>query len=230
LVVLHRLRALYNAFRFVHVTEKKIGNANYAWQLIVPVVDLSTDLPPLGGRAGSTGLGDITFSPAVLSWHHSEHLHTVFGLDLVLPTGQYDRNDPRRQISANYMSIEPAWAITWMQPDGWELSAKLMYNYKAERNDTTHYRSGDEFHMDFLVGHNFGNWGIGLSGFYLKQLDDDKRDGVNIGNRGQVLGLGPSVKYSFSPGLHMIGAWQRETSIKNRFGDDKLLLKFIIAL
>jgi len=225
-----RLRALYNAFRFVHVTGKTIGSASYAWQVIVPVVDLSNNIPALGGHAGRTGLGDITISPAILAWHHSEYLHTVLAMDFNLPTGAYDRIDPRKQIGANYLSIEPIYAITWTKPDSWELSAKFMYNYKAERNDNTGYRSGDEFHVDFLVGHNFGNWGVGLSGFYLKQLEDDELGGVNIGNRGQVLGLGPTVKYTFSPGLHMMASWQHETSIRNRFGDDKFLLKFIIGL
>ena len=63
-----------------------------------------------------------------------------------------------------------------------------MYNIKGGNDDfrtspgaaRQKYDSGDDFHMDYLVGRRFGPWGVGLSGYYLKQTGDDKIDGKVI--------------------------------------------------
>jgi hypothetical protein len=107
-----------------------------------------------------------------------------------------------------------------------------MYNIKT-KNNHTNYQSGDEFHMDFLVGKNIGKFNVGVSGYYLKQLTDDKQAGVKVGtdgNRGQVLAFGPSVKYEIQGGTFLIGQWQNETNVKNRFGGSKVWLKLITPL
>jgi hypothetical protein len=57
---------------------------------------------------------------------------------------------------AGYWSIEPLVALTYLSDDGYEASAKLMYNIKSE-NDDTDYESGDEFHMDYTLAKHSGN-------------------------------------------------------------------------
>ena len=101
------------------------------------------------------------------------------------------------------------------------------------------YQSGDEFHMDYLVGKRFGPWGVGVSGYYLKQTTDDELDGREIssalgpwsdGRRGQVFAIGPTVSYTTKGGVHFTGQWNHETSVENRFGGDKFILKLIMPL
>ena len=226
------LNATFETLRFVQVTKQMLFGANWAWHVIAPVVDLDINIAPLGGKAGKTGLGDITVSPLILSWHHSPQWHTAVGLDINLPTGAYDKADPRKSIGANYYSFEPIFAVSYLGSNGWEASAKFMYNIKT-RNKDTDYQSGDEFHVDYLVGKNIGNWGVGVSGYYLKQTTDDKVAGVKVGadgNRGQVFAIGPSVKYRTKNGTHFIAQWQHESNVENRFGGDKLWLKMIMPL
>lgn len=225
------LNATFDAMRVIHVTDKTLFGASYAWHVIVPVINLKIDIAPLGGEASTTGLGDITINPIILAWHNPEW-HYAVGLDINLPTGEYDQNDPRKSIGANYYSYEPLAAVSYLGSNGWEASAKFMYNIKTKNKDTD-YQSGDEFHMDYLVGKNIGDWAVGLSGYYLKQVGDDKQADIKVGaggNRGEVLSIGPSVKYKTAGGTQLIGYWQHETRVKNRFGGDKLWLKLIMPL
>lgn len=225
------VNATFDALRFLQVTDKTLFGANWAWHVIVPVVHQRLDIAPLGGEEEVLGLGDITINPLILAWHPSSQWHYVAALDIHLPTGKYDENDPRKSIGANYYSFEPVFALSYLGSDGWEVSTKFMYNIKME-NTETDYQSGNEFHMDYLVGKNLGNWGVGISGYYLKQTTDDEQNGVKVGdgNRGQVLAYGPSVKYKNASGVNYIAQWQHETQLENRFGGNKVWLKLILPL
>ncbi|MGB0126314.1 MAG: transporter [Rhodocyclaceae bacterium] len=232
------VNAWFDALRFVQVTDKSILGGNWLWHVIVPVVHQSIDFAPLGGRESEFGIGDVTVSPFNIAWHFGPEWHAVAGMDINLPTGSYDKNDLRTSIGANYTSFEPAFAVSYLGQNGWEASAKLMYNIKT-RNRDTDYESGDEFHMDYLVGRNFGPWGVGLSGYYLKQVTNDKLNGRTVaaapglwseGRKGEVFAIGPSVKYTTKGGTTFVGQWQHETAVENRFGGDKLWFKMILPL
>ena len=225
-----KVSAVFDAARFIQVTNTKLFGADWAWHVIVPVVSQQLDIAPLGGKASKTSMGDITIDPIILAWH-SPTMHYAAGLDINLPTGSYDKTDPRKSIGANYTSFEPIFAATYMA-NGWEVSGKFMLNVKT-RNTDTDYQSGTDVHMDYLIGQNFGPWGVGVSGYALKQISNDKQAGANVGsdgNRGQVFSAGPSLKYSASGGLMMVAQWQHEMAVKNRFQGDKLWFKLIIPL
>jgi hypothetical protein len=190
----------------------------------------------LGGSKSRTGIGDLIAGP-VLAWH-GKTWHFATGLDVGLPVGTYDKNDPRRCVGAHYFSFEPIAAFTLMPAKGWETSAKLMYNTKTE-NTATHYQSGDEFHMDYVVGKHIGLWSIGASGYFLEQVTDDRVSGVveaavpgfwSEGRRGQVFAAGPSASYTNKRHMTFVVQWQREMAVRSRFGGNKLWFKMIIPL
>jgi len=235
--------AWFNAFRFVHTSEHKILGGNWGWHVIVPVVHQEVDL---GGSKSVSGLGDITINPFLVSWHQ-KNWHWAIGLDVNLPAGRYKEGDARQSIGANYWSVEPLFAFTYMGDTGWEVSAKFMYNIKDENSDYRQapggpkmdYQSGDEFHFDYLVGKRFGPWGVGLSGYYLKQTTDDEIDGRTLeafdgfwseGRKGQVFAIGPTVSYTTKSGVHLTAQWNHETEAENRFEGDKFILKLIMPL
>lgn len=231
-----RMNSTFDAFRWVHVTGHKLFGADYAVHVIVPVVNLSVSHPALGGRDSALDVGDIIVSPLTLGWHHGDW-HTVAALDVMLPTGRYDQDDPRVSIGANYTAFEPVVAVSWLPRSGWELSAKAMYNIKTENHDT-HYQSGDEFHVDWLAGRTLGRWGVGVAGYYLVQTSSDEIDGERVaaspgiwdaGRRGRVFAYGPSVKYSAS-GATFVAQWLHETDLENRFGGNRVLFKTILPL
>ncbi|BAL27024.1 transporter [Azoarcus sp. KH32C] len=233
--------AWFDALRYVKVTNTQILGGNWAMHAIVPLVHQKVTL---GDSKTVSGLGDIVFSPLVISWH-AGNWHWAAALDIYAPTGEYKSGDPRKSIGANYWSVEPVFAATWLNEAGWEVSAKLMYNIKAKNSDfrpapgapKMEYESGDEFHMDYLVGKRFGPWGVGLSGYYVKQTTDDKLDGDTLssslgpwssGRKGQVFAIGPSVSYTTQSGTMLIGQWQHESGAENRFQGDKAWFRLIM--
>lgn len=238
-----KVGAWFSAQRLIHITDTKILGGDYGWHIIVPVVHQNLRL---GGPSKSrNALGDITINPFILAWHR-ENLHWVVGLDINLPTGAYDSKDARRSVGANYWSFEPLVAVTWMNNDGWEASGKFMYNIKTKNKDfrpdpaapKMNYKSGQEFHMDYLLGKRFGQWGVGVSGYYLKQTTDDKINGKTIGSdlgpwssgrKGQVFSYGPTVSYTTQGGVMISGQWNHEAKVRNRFGGDKVMLKLVTA-
>ncbi len=239
-----KVDAWFDALRWVHVTPYQFLGGSWAWHIIAPVVHQKIEMG--GDNDTETGLGDITFSPFVLGWHRGDW-HWVAALDFYAPTGTYHSGEARRSIGANYWSFEPVFAATYRNEQGWEASAKFMYNFKTTNKDfrpdptlpKMDYRSGDEFHMDFLVGKHFGPWGVGISGYYLQQTTNDELDGETIssamgpwsdGRKGRVLAFGPSVNYATKSGTQFIAQWQHETMVKNRFGGDKFWLKLILPL
>jgi len=225
-----KVDAWFDALRWVKVTHTKILGADYAVHAILPLVRQKLEIG--GAMSGSaSGMGDLVFSPLVLGWH-TPQLHVVAAVDIFLPTGKYD-NDPQRpwaNIGANYRSVEPILALTYLNDSGFEASTKLMYNLKS-RNKDTDYQSGDEFHADYLLGYHAGPWMAGLGGYYVRQTSDDEQSGVKVGadgNRGRVLAVGPHVAYSTQAGTTFLGQWQHETGARNRFEGDKVWLKLIM--
>jgi len=236
------VRAWFDALRYVKVTDTQLLGGSWAMHAIVPIVHQTLKL---GGDSKTvTGLGDIVFSPFVVAWH-AGNLHWVTALDFYAPTGKYESGEPTKSIGSNYWSIEPVFAVTWLSEAGWELSAKFMYNIKAKNKDfrpapgapKMDYESGDEFHMDYLVSKRFGQWGVGLSGYYVKQTTDDELDGEKIssalgpwsdGRKGEAFAIGPSVSYTTKGGTMLVAQWQRETEAENRFRGDKAWFKLVM--
>ncbi|HYD68587.1 SphA family protein [Azospirillum sp.] len=218
-----RLNATAEVPRLLYVSNVQILGANWGAHILVPVVNLRYEVGPFSGH--QFGLGDITIDPFILSWHW-QNFHLATGLDIILPTGRYDRSRPVN-IGANYWGIEPLVAGTYMSDAGFEVSAKLMYAFNTRNNDTS-YRSGQAFHMDYMVAQHFGNWTAGLGGYWFQQTTDDDLRGVSIGNRGTAFAIGPAVKYDVA-GISLIGKWQHEFVAHNRPQGDKLWVKLIMA-
>lgn len=125
--------AWFNAFRFVKVSNIKVLGGDWAGHVILPVVHQRLNLG--GVSASASGLGDLTIDPFIVAWHKGDW-HWTVGLDINLPTGRYKSGDPRKSIGANYWSIEPIFAFTWLSQGGWEVSAKLMTTSRAATTTT----------------------------------------------------------------------------------------------
>lgn len=206
--------AIFDALRYVHVSEKTLWGGNLAFGAILPLVDQEIETP--GPTFSDSGTGDITIHAFVLGWH-SPTMHTLAGLDINLATGSDN-------ITADYNTFEPFFGVTYLD-DGFEASTKLMYSIHQE-NDDTNYQSGDEFHMDYSFAKHDGNMAYGIGGYYVKQLEEDEVDGVKNGVEGQALAFGPQIKYD-KDGASFIFKWHHETSVEDRFAGDKLWFKYI---
>jgi hypothetical protein len=237
--------AWFDAARYVNVTNHTIWGGQWAWQVIVPLVNQTLKLNGVSGT--KTGLADMTVSPLLLGWHSGNWFWAASLIDINIPTGVYQSGDPQQSIGANYWSFEPVFAVTHLSETGWEVSAKFMYNIKTTNNDfrpapsapRMSYRSGNAFHMDYVVGKHVGPWAFGISGYYLVQTQDDTLNGEPIasslgpwseGRRGRVFAYGPSMTYTGNPDVQVIVQWQHETDAENRFSGNKYWLKVILPL
>ena len=204
--------------RGIYVSDIKILGADLGWHVVVPLVykDMKLGMGDLTIFDESrASVGDIYFSPFLLGWH-SEILHWVVGLDIIAPTGQY--NDKRAvNIGSNHWTFEPAVAVSLILPEGLSVDLKLMYDIHTENNDTKE-TTGQQFHLDYNIGYAvLDNFRLGVGGYYLKGLQDDKVSGTKVPeSKEQVLAVGPTALYSFNPGLHLVAKVQFETEVENR--------------
>ena len=213
------------ATRFVWSTATSVAGGNVVWHAIVPVVDLKVTVPGLSQR--KTGLGDITFGPAV-AFHHSPSLHSVVALDFVAPVGRYDKND-LTNIGRNYWSIQPVYTVSHIDPAGFNGDFKLTGNF-SQRNGDTDYKSGTEVYLDYSAGWGVSKgWVLGVGGYVMRQLSNDTSAGASVpDSKGAAFAIGPSLKYDNGKGWFITAKWQREMSVRNRPEGSALWIKTIL--
>ena len=226
--------ALADGMRAVWMTGKKPLNADFGMCAVFAAVDQNVNL---NGSRSTKGMADIALDPLVLSWH-TANWHLATAMEVLAPTGRFDKNDPRLTLGTNYWSYQPIFGFTYLPKSGWEASAKFMYNVNTA-NPSTHYKSGQDFHVDYLAGKHVGRWALGASGYVYKQFTPDTSAGQTVaavpgmfssGREGQALAVGPSVRYESKSHVGFIAQWNHETLVKNRFGGDKLLFKMIVPM
>ena len=217
-----RVRAAAAATRLIWITPQQALGGQVTAHAILPLVDLSVRA---GGASDSrTGLGDVTVGAGV-AWHHSAQLHSVLGLDAVLPTGAYDRMR-QANIGRNYLSVQPLAVLTFMDPAGFNGDVKATLNFNRTNSDTN-YRSGRELIVDYAAGWGLGNgWVLGVGGYVYRQFSDDKAGGVALpGSRGRSQSIGPSVRYANGKGWLITAKVEKEFGVRNRAQGSQFWLK-----
>ena len=196
----------------------------WGYYVVVPIV--RADIRAAGRHQTKTGLGDILFVPAVLTWH-TPNLHWVVGVDFTTPTGTYSKRD-LANIGRNYFGIMPNFSATWLSDDGFELSARLMYSFNTT-NQATGYHSGQEFQVDTFAGYHYGKLVGGLAGYSFLQTTDDSLNGSAVNDaRGRALALGPAVAYGFES-VKLFGSITHEFVAENRPLADRGLFRMIVG-
>ena len=76
------------AGRLVWVTPQKLFGGDLAFHTIVPLVNLKVKVP--GTSETRTGIGDVTVG-AGIGFDHSPNLHSTAIVDVIAPTGSYDK-------------------------------------------------------------------------------------------------------------------------------------------
>lgn len=170
-------------------------------------------------------LGDFYFVPGGLSWDWNNI--KVFAFEgVVAPTGRYEVGD--FNLGRNYWTLDHNLVLTWSLPAENELSVTMGYMNNFE-NSATRYQSGDEFHFDYNAGHYFGQFGVGLTGSYYRQVSADKAPiGVELAEQGEAASIGPSVVYM--PKINNQDAvvalkWMHEFEATGRTTQDYLIFR-----
>lgn len=213
------------ALRVVHVTRQQILGGQLLFHAVAPLVDLRVKV---GTADGSTsGLADMVFGTG-LGYHASDKLHYVWAVDVSAPTGSYDSNKVAN-LGRNYWNIEPVFALTYVQPNGFNADVKVMYDFNGV-NNATNYRSGQELHADYSAGWALGNgWTVGVGGFVYQQMTDDQQNGVTVaGHKGRAYAIGPSIKYDSGKGWFFTAKFEQERGVINRAEGSTFRIKALL--
>ena len=220
-----KVRANVVATRLAWVPGTKILGGDLVAHVIVPVVNLSVNVP--GASQSKSGVGDITTGLGV-GYHHSPNLHSVAAIDLFLPTGAYNKTD-LVNIGKNHFAFEPVYALTYVDPKGFNGDLKFGYIFNS-KNKATDFTSGNEFHFDYAAGWGLGNgWTVGAGGYVYQQTTNDSGPGANS-NKASAMAIGPSVKYDSGTGWFATLKLENEFNVKNRAQGNSLWLKVVLPL
>ncbi len=226
-----KLNVTADVLRFIYITDKQLLGGFWGVHVFLPImnVDVAT-ATPLGSRT-KAGLGDIIIDPFILSWH-GKNWHAATGVDIYMPTGSYNRND-LANLGRNYWTFEPIVAGTFLTENGFEVSAKMMYDINTRNNEATAgnatYLSGQEFHVDYTLAKKIDAFSFGLAGYYYQQVTDDEANGVTVhDSKGRVVAFGPAIKYDYK-NMAFSFKYQFETAAENRPEGNNLWFKFVYA-
>lgn len=211
--------------RGIHISDKKFLGANWGMHAFLVYADVDLELG--GAEDRLKGAGDLIVDPFLLGWH-SGNWHWATGLELVLPVGAYDK---RRLVNVgrNYATVQPVFAFTYLNPQGYELSMKWMFDYNF-KNDDTDYRSGNEAHVDFIVAKHWGPLAVGVGGYAYRQVTGDSGSGAVLGDfKGRAYSLGPQLRYQFDQ-FSVTAKYQQEFDVVNKPEGNKFALDFAFSL
>jgi len=230
------LSLFLNITSLTYTFEQPVLGGRYTIGAAIPFGHAALDgalTGPAGGRLSfsddSFALSDIAFTPVQLSWNTGPWSFRLTET-IVAPTGAYSTSsDSLVNLGRNHWSFNTIGAATWFNPDsGTEMSvaAGIMVNTE---NPDTNYRTGTEFHADYVVNQFLSDgFAIGLRGYYYQQLTADSGSGATLGDfKSSSYGLGPGFVWipEFAGGrLSIFGKWMHDFGANNRFESDYVTL------
>lgn len=208
-----KVRATAAATRIAWVSDVPLLGGQLVAHTILPLVDVK--VTAAGQSSSRSGLGDVTLGTGV-AWHHSPQLHSVAALDVVLPVGSYDAARSVN-LGRNYASLQPAYLVSWIDPNGLNADAKIGLSLNRTNKDTD-YRSGSELNIDYALGWGLGNgWVLGVGGHVYQQLSNDRQNGQSVANaKGRAYAIGPNLKYDNGKGWFITAKLSQEFNVRSR--------------
>lgn len=184
---------------------------------MIPLVGFDTHFNPNGIvlRDNGFGLGDI--EPGIF-YQHAPFLRDgrpVFSyrveFDFIAPVGSFNSTRDINQGSG-FFSLNPYVSATFIPLPGLEFSTRIQYLYNFSTSRFSNpppvlgvtYGSGQagqaaylNFDASYAVAEKLS---LGVNGFYFRQLDKDRLNGVSIdGSRVTQLYVGPGLHATLSP-------------------------------
>ena len=221
------------ALRLLHTWKLPVGPFTVTSGIVTPI--LSSDLHVAGLSGNAFGLLDLTLQPVYLGYVNPAHtLFTYFGIDIFLPTGDYDARS-LVNLGNNYYTYSPNGAVTWFASRRFQLSLEVQAEAHT-LNETTRYQSGDTINFDgsaeYVPFPTMPKVHLGIQGFYFQQLTDDSLRGARYldGYRGRAFAIGPQVRYDYWEGGAIALKWQHEFDVENRTRGDRIWLEFAVPI
>ncbi len=210
--------------------EREVLGARYSIGGAIPFghaeLEATITIPGIGSRAADRGefdIADIAIVPLELSWTFDD-FSLQLGHAIYAPTGGYDV-DEVVNLGLNHWGFDTTIAVTYLNQDtGTEFSVAPGILVNTE-NEDTEYRTGMEFHLDFVANQFLAEtFALGIRGYYYRQFTGDSGSGALLGDfEGESVAIGPGFVWfpKFAGGkLAVLGKWMRDLSSTNRFESD----------
>ncbi len=192
-----KLNVFSNVHRFVYVWEDVILGANYAMNLIVPLVSTDISIGAYNMSSNKFGLGDIVIEPFVLSWNRTRY-DLAFGLAAIAPTGGFAIDEPA-SAGKGYWTGMLTFGGTYYFDENktWTASVLSRYEIHSEQKDTE-ATAGNDFTFEWGLGKTIPSkqiWNVGFSGYAHWQVTEDKGGQLmyDLGVKDKVFAAGPEV-------------------------------------
>ncbi len=209
---------------------------NVGGEILFPLV--YTNLRPGPGLEDRNfSAGDIQFSPLLIQWSGQ----TIFGMpfyqrfDLLFsaPTGQYNQN-ALANAGSNVWTVSPYYAFTVMPTDRFEVSGRISYQWNGRNTHPSPALKADSVQAGDALSVNLsgsyavtGQWRIGVAGYVLEQLGEDRVDGKPQQNsKERLFGAGPGLLYQGSKYQVLLNAY-KEWGARNRPEGSKIVLRYL---
>jgi hypothetical protein len=223
--------ALYEYLGAAYAFEQPVLGGRLQIGAAAPVIGYATTTASLQTRlfgtfsntAEDTGFGDTILTPFSLAWNFGD-FNAKFTQLVIAPTGHYDVTAPMN-VGRNYWAFDSQVALTWFhKATGTEISVLpgIMFN---TINPATNYRTGTEFHLDFMLNQFVApTIAIGAQGYWYKQIDGDSGSGAVLGAfMGESFGLGPAILWTpeaLKGKSAIVLKWLHDISQTNRLNGD----------
>ncbi len=196
------LVAAFNAHRFIYSTNLKILGGNLVTDVVIPIAyvdmhvkkDFMVNLPGfpewdrvVQANTHSLGLSDI-IPELILAWH-TPRFDAVAGVGLFLPTGRYDPKDPTSP-GKGYLTVSPGCGFTYYLDKArkWTFDMGFHYEFNFKQRHTG-ITPGQQFHFEWGLGRQLGNWVVGVTGYNSWQTTRDSGPGASKDlNRANAIG------------------------------------------
>jgi hypothetical protein len=200
-----------NLFHVVYVSPIEVPDGALTFEALIPVTGFQTKFGSSGLSLhdGGWNVGDLTFGADYQSRIRTIGQDTILsyraGLDFLAPTGKFDSRIDLNQGSG-FWSIAPYLAVTMLPVPKWEVSARITYDYNFSTTRGSNpppipgfsFASGQAGQaIDLNYASSYELWEgirLGINGFWLQQLNDDKTNGIAVqGSLQEQLFVGPGL-------------------------------------
>ncbi len=212
----------------IQATGQKILGGTYSFALYPGLV--ATKDHSNGNSMDRVGLGDAYLIPVALNWQW-EKLTVLAFEGIVAPTGYYEKG--ALNAGRNIWTFDHILALTWQLPADNELSITLGYMNNL-KNPVTDYRSGDEFHFDYTLGHYLKpELAVGITGSHYRQTGADHAPAnIIAAERGEASSIGPVLlftPYLLNRDVTMSLKWLHEFNVQGRASQEYLVWRVFMA-
>ncbi len=197
------MKSFASAQRFIWVFKDiKILGADYAVDIVIPVIYRDIKIKEPGVDESAWQLGDILLEPFDLAWHYDRY-DGAAALGLFVPTGAHDDwADPGEDMYTVMLTLGGTYYFD--EARTWTFSLLSRYEIHSRKRTGTasgdgDVKPGDDFHFEWGIGKTIDRiWDVGLVGYCQWQVEEDKGSGAPAG-KDRGFSVGPEVSMFYPP-------------------------------